>query len=193
LREIIGINSNSLVVGFMGRLVEEKGILDLLEAISRVSGEHVLLFIGSGQLKGEILQKAKKLGLEGRVKIIDHVSSMKVPDYLSCFDVLVLPSLTKMNWKEQFGRVLIEAMACEVPVIGSSSGEIPSVIGDAGLVFQEGNVGDLVNKIELIMTDNNQRKALGKKGRKRVLDNFTHKIVAERTFRVYQYLMQQGY
>ena len=54
-------------------------------------------------------------------------------------DVSVLPSLTRPNWKEQFGRTLAEAMSCETPVIGSDSGEIPHVIGDAGLIFKEGD------------------------------------------------------
>ena len=76
-----------------------------------------------------------------------------MPDVYPDFDMLVLPSLTRPNWKEQFGRVLIEAMACGVPVIGSDSGEIPNVIGDAGLIFPEGNIPALRDSIAGLLVD----------------------------------------
>ena len=69
--------------------------------------------------------------------------STEVPAVLRALDVLVLPSLTTPSWKEQFGRVLQEAMACAIPVVGSDSGEIPHVIGDAGLVTPEGDAAAL--------------------------------------------------
>ena len=65
--------------------------------------------------------------------------STLVPERLRTFSVLVQPSLTRRNWKEQFGRALMEAMACGVPVVGSASAEIPNVVGDAGLVVPEGD------------------------------------------------------
>ena len=186
LRSTISIKKHDFIIGYVGRLVKEKGILVLIDAVSRLRGEVSLLLIGSGLLKREILGKAKKLGIEDRVKIIDHVPSMNVPQYLSCFDCLVLPSLTRPNWKEQFGRVLIEAMACEVPVIGSNSGEIPNVIGDAGLIFKEGDPDDLASKIKVLINDESLRIELAKKGRQRVLENFTQKRVAEETYKVYK-------
>jgi len=82
-------------------------------------------------------------------------------------DVLVLPSKTMPTWKEQFGRVLIEAMACQVSVIGSSSGAIPEVIGKAGLVFKEGNAADLRAKIEQLKSSPKVRKELAQKGYRR--------------------------
>lgn len=186
-RQMLGIGADGFVIGFMGRLVEEKGIFTLLDAASRIK-DCTLLLIGSGPLKQEILKKAGGLGISGRVKAIDQVSSMKVPGYLNCFDCLVLPSLTRPNWKEQFGRVLIEAMSCEVPVIGSDSGEIPNVIGDAGLIFREGDAADLARKLRLMAGDKGLRKALGKKGRARVMAEFTQRKVAEDTCRVYKTL-----
>jgi glycosyltransferase involved in cell wall biosynthesis len=115
----------------------------------------ILLLVGNGPLRQEILRNGRRFGIEDRIKIIDHVPSLEVQNYLNCFDCLVLPSLTRPNWKEQFGRVLPEAMACEVPVIGSDSGEIPSVIGDAGLVFHEGDTADLAKKLEVVLADQN--------------------------------------
>ena len=82
-----------------------------------------------------------------------QVPSTEIPRLLNELDVLVLPSLTRRNWKEQFGRILIEAMACEVPVVGSSSGEIPHLIADAGLVFPEGDVEALRDALCKLMQD----------------------------------------
>ena len=82
--------------------------------------------------------------------------------YLARMSVLVLPSLTTARWKEQFGRVLIEAMALGVPVIGSDSGEIPWVIGDAGLVFPEGNSAVLRERLRALFHDERLLQELGK-------------------------------
>ena len=90
------------------------------------------------------------------------------------------------NWREQFGRILVEAMACGIPVIGSTCGEIPRVIGDAGLVFQEGNVAQLAERLGELNGDPQLRVALGRLGRERVLRNFTHDRIAERTLQVYR-------
>src|SRR5437588_315997 len=91
--------------------------------------------------------------------------------------------------KEQFGRVLPEAMACETPVIGSSSGEIPHVIGDAGLVFQEGNVQELVACIRQLLDDPELYVQLAAKGRQRVLENYTQEQIARQTYKVYQQML----
>jgi glycosyltransferase involved in cell wall biosynthesis len=93
----------------------------------------------------------------------------------------VLPSLTRRNWKEQFGRVLVEAMACGVPVIGSDSGAIPEVIGEAGLIVPEGDIQALADALRAIMWDVGVQRKLGKMGRERVLERFTQKEIAART------------
>ena len=188
-----GLTTDKFIVGFMGRLVEEKGVLDLIRAAARVKGREnlLLIFIGSGPLRGKIIDLAQSEGLGQNIKLVDHVPSMEVPLYMNCFDCLVLPSRTMRNWKEQFGRVLIEAMACEIPVIGSSSGEIPGVIADAGMVFQERDINDLAKQIELLLCDKGLRASLGKKGRERVLAWYTQKKIAVDTFRIYADLMSK--
>jgi glycosyltransferase involved in cell wall biosynthesis len=115
-----------------------------------------------------------------------------MPDILNELDVLVLPSLTRSNWKEQFGRVLVEAMACEVPVVGSSSGEIPNVIGDAGLVFPEGDAQQLQQMFFTLMSDKNLRLELGQRGRARVLDCYTQERIAAHTHAIYLELLGQS-
>jgi glycosyltransferase involved in cell wall biosynthesis len=104
-------------------------------------------------------------------------------------DVLVVPSRTRHNWKEQFGRVIIEAMACCVPVIGSDSGAIPGVIGDGGLIFPEDDSAALSDCLQTLMHDEGLRCQLAEKGRARVLENYTHAQVAAHTVAVYRAML----
>ena len=101
-------------------------------------------------------------------------------------DALVLTSRTLPNWKEQFGRVLVEAMACGVPVVGSRSGEIAHVIGDAGLIVPEEDVDALRSALLQLMQDDALRTELGRRGRRRVLERFTQAQIAAETVEVYR-------
>ena len=180
---------DSFTIGYMGRFVVEKGIMDLLYAVSRINNNFNLLLVGSGKLKYKIEAEGRRLGLLEKIRIVDSIPSSKVPYYLNCMDCLVLPSRTTRKWKEQFGRVLTEAMSCEVPVIGSDSGEIPNVIGDCGLVFKEGDVNDLSSKIKRLINNPGLRGELAKKGRQRVLEDFTQEKAARDTYKIYQKMM----
>ena len=183
------LNLDGFVIGFVGRLVHEKGLSTLIDAISKIKQEYTLLIVGGGEIKRDIVELAEKLDLKDKIRFVDSIPHAEVSKYLSCMDVLVLPSITTEKWKEQFGHVLIEAMSCEVPVIGSNSGEIPNVIGDAGLVFKEKDATELAEKIKILMSDENLRKSLAKKGRKRVLKNYTWERIAEETYKIYQQLL----
>ncbi|NEP07058.1 MAG: glycosyltransferase family 4 protein, partial [Okeania sp. SIO4D6] len=152
LKDSLGIKTDDFVVGFVGRFVEEKGLLTLTEALGGLQEKPwKWLLLGRGELQSTLLEKAAKLGIKERLILVESVPHDHVQKYINLMNTLVLPSettykfktLTSVGWKEQFGHVLIEAMACQVPVIGSDSGEIPYVIGDAGLVFPEGNVEEL--------------------------------------------------
>jgi len=180
---------DNYTIGYLGRLVKEKGIMDLLEAVSQLKCKVNLLFVGNGELRNKITVEGRLLGISEQIRIVDTIPSSRVPEYLNCMDCLVLPSRTTKKWKEQFGRVLIEAMACEVPVIGSDSGEIPNVISDCGLIFKEGDVNDLASKLELLINDYDLRVELAERGRQRVLNNFTQEKVAKETYKIYQTMM----
>jgi glycosyltransferase involved in cell wall biosynthesis len=188
LRSQLGVDS--FTIGFIGRFVKEKGVIDLLKAVSRINNNFNLLMVGSGKLRYEIEAEGRRLGILEQIRIVDSIPSSRIPYYLNCMDCLVLPSRTTRKWKEQFGRVLIETMSCEVPVIGSDSGEIPNVIGGCGLIFKEGDVGDLYSKIMQLINDIDLRMDLAKKGRQRVLDNFTQEIVAKQTYKIYQKMLR---
>jgi glycosyltransferase involved in cell wall biosynthesis len=190
LKERLGLRD--FTVGFVGKIARQKGILHLIEAVSHIQEEIQLLIIGNGDLRDEADRLITSLGLKDKTIIIDAVAHRQVPDYLNCMDLLVLPSITLPHLKEQFGRVIVEAMACEVPVMGSDSGEIPSTIGDAGHISREGDVRDLKEKIEGLMRNRDLRALLAKRGRKRVLENFSWKIIAKKQHQVYTELMGWG-
>jgi glycosyltransferase involved in cell wall biosynthesis len=176
-------------IGYVGRLVEEKGVHILLRAVAGLDGEWRLCILGSGPQWTHLERLAEELGIAEQVRFEDPIPSTQMPNYYNQLHTLVLPSLTRPNWKEQFGRVLIEAMACGVPVVGSDSGEIPNVIGDAGLVFPEGDAQALRAKLSQLMADPALRDGLAQRGRERVLAHYTQAQVAAKTYQVYRELM----
>lgn len=195
LRSRLQINPEQFVVGFVGRFVVEKGILTLLDALAGLRDEDwILLLLGRGELEATIRTRAAELGMGDRLRWVESVPHDAVPDYINAMNCLVLPSqttdqvktLTAVGWKEQFGHVLIEAMACAVPVIGSDSGEIPHVIGEAGLIFPEGNAGELGDRLHTLMTAPNTAKTLGQKGYHRALTHYTNRALAEKQLLFYQ-------
>ncbi|MHB1133606.1 MAG: glycosyltransferase [Chloroflexota bacterium] len=173
-------------VGYVGRLVEQKGLADLVRAVAGLGGQARLVLVGAGPLEAELRRLGEAEGLGERLVWREPVPSTRVPEVLAEFDVLALPSLTRPNWKEQFGRVLVEAMACEVPVVGSDSGEIPHVIGEGGLVFPEGDVAALRERLASLAAAPAERRRLGALGRARVLAHYTHASLAAAYARVYR-------
>ena len=198
----VGARRNSLglkdcfVIGYVGRLLRMKGIDTLLEALACLVSQdtrpaYKLLIVGQGEDKPDFQKTAETLGISERVVWIDAVPPEEVAAYINCMDALVLPSRTTAEWVEFFGRVLIEGMACEVPVIGSDSGEIPHVIDDAGLIFPEGNADALAEQIRQIANDTNLQNKLVARGLIRI-ENFTWETIAERTYQVYQELLENA-
>ena len=177
-------------IGFIGRMVPEKGVDLLLAAAAGLPGDWRLVYIGEGPARAGLENKVREQGLDDRVEFHPRVPSVEMPAYLHRLHALALPSLTQPNWKEQFGRVLIEAMASGVPVLGSDSGEIPHVIGDAGLVFPEGDVDALRTALTRLRDDAALREQLSDKGRARVLAQFTQAQIAARTYQVYREMLE---
>jgi glycosyltransferase involved in cell wall biosynthesis len=172
IRARLGIGSERIVLGFIGRLVEEKGLRVLIAALKELPDlPWELLLIGEGPYEIELRQQIESLGQQApRVRFIGYVPHTETPHWLSLLDMLVLPSETRPNWKEQFGRVLVEAMACGTPVIGSDSGEIPNVISGTGggLIFHEGDPSALAQTIRRIICTPGLRAKLGEQGRQSV-------------------------
>jgi glycosyltransferase involved in cell wall biosynthesis len=181
------IENRKFTIGYFGRLVKEKGVAHVIEVLPDLP-EARLLVVGEGPLRQVLQQFAESLEVSHRVEFRPQAPSTQMPALFGELDALVLPSLTQRNWKEQFGRVLIEAMACGVPVVGSSCGEIPKVIGDAGLVFPEGDGEALLQHLQQLHQHPALRDVLAQRGRERVLQHFTMQHVANATVEVYRQL-----
>jgi glycosyltransferase involved in cell wall biosynthesis len=142
IRNALNIAPEDIVIAYVGRMLEMKGIDLLIEAFAWLKSNHPqlktkLLLIGSGEMEQSLLQMGRERGIASEIRHVPSIPHQDVPDYMHALDILVLPSRRKAMWAEQFGRVLVEAMAAGKTVIGSSSGAIPEVIGDGGFVFQE--------------------------------------------------------
>ncbi len=191
-RNVNSPSQPALVIGYVGRLVEEKGIEVLLQATSRLRGPWMLQILGNGPNRERLEKMSQWLGIQARVTFDHKMPSTHLPNYLSGLDVLVLPSLTRANWREQFGRVLIEAMACDVITLGARSGAIPEVIGDAGLTFAEGNIEELQAHLQRLIDDVVLREDLRRKGRQRVINKYTQAAVAQNTIKVYRKILGES-
>lgn len=176
-------------IGYVGRLVPQKGIDILLQAATRLQGDWRLRLVGGGPARHDMESRVESLGISDRVTFLGQLPSCALPAEYHRMDALVLPSLTGANWKEQFGRVLVEAMASAAPVIGSDSGAIPSVIGDAGLIVPEGDVDRLAQAMQRLMNQPQLRETLARRGRKRFLAHFTHEQIAKATVEVYRTML----
>jgi len=173
-------------IGYAGGFIAAKGLDTLLNACASLSGDWRLKLAGSGDQAQSLRALAVSLNIDQRITWSGKLTSTAMPDFYRSIDTLVLPSRTQETWMEQFGRVLIEAMACGVPVIGSNSGEIPHVIGDGGLVFPEGDAEVLAIRLRQVMDDSEFAADLSQLGRQRVLERYTQAQIAEETYEVYQ-------
>ncbi|HEX9037240.1 MAG TPA: glycosyltransferase family 4 protein [Ktedonobacterales bacterium] len=184
--------SDTVVIGYLGRLTLYKGAGLLIEALASLPPRYRLRFIGSGPDEATLRQMVDERNLGARVDFHPAVPTTGVPAALAEVDMLAVPSMTQPNWMEQFGRVLIEAMACGTPVIGSNSGEIPRVIGDAGIITQEGDVGALRAALLRLGENPQARAAFAQAGRQRALSEFTNLAAAQNIYRVYQSVLAAG-
>ena len=199
LKSQLGIQPDDFVVGFVGRFVEEKGLLTLGKALAGLQGRPwKWLLLGRGPLQSVLMEKAAEWGIKDQVILVESVPHDEVPSYINLMNTLVLPSetntqfktLTAAGWKEQFGHVLIEAMASKVPVIGSDSGEIPYVIEDAGLVFPEGDVAALQNCLRQLMEQPELAQKLAQLGYERAMSQYTNQALARQLLDFYKQLLE---
>jgi glycosyltransferase involved in cell wall biosynthesis len=181
--------ARGFTIAYVGRLVPEKGVDVLLEALAELPGVWRLRIVGHGPEEEQLKAQTRLLGLSHRVSFEGWLPSVRMPAFYRELDALVLPSRSRPNWVEQFGRVLIEAMACAVPVIGSDCGEIPHVIGNAGLIFPEGDPAALRATLTRLTRDVDLWSDLARRGRERVLKHFTQERIAARTVAVYRRMM----
>lgn len=185
LKKEFGIPQNPTVFGYFGRLTREKGTLDLVRALEILIREPELppwffLCVGSGPAEKETREALTRLPSD-RYRVLKALPHEQVGSLLGTVDVLVLPSRTTPRWKEQFGRVLVEAMACGAATLGSDSGEIPHLISRSGggLVFREGNAEELAACLARLLRDPELLELHRTRGRIYVEHALTHATVAD--------------
>ena len=183
---------NGFVAGYVGRLVEDKGLMDIVEALEKCDRNISFVFVGSGPYQSTLESRVVECGLSERVRFISPRSMTALPEVMNGIDVLLLVSRTTATWKEQFGRVIIEAHSCGTPVIGSDSGAIPEVIDKGGIVVGERQPSAIANELNRLMADPNLARRLGQEGRRQVKERYTWKRVAERMGRIYSQMTEQS-
>lgn len=176
IRARLGWSADAVVVGYLGRFVAEKGVRLLIDALERSGADWRALFVGGGPLESSLRQFAGRH--PGRVHVQTGVPHDEVPAWMNAMSLLCAPSLTTAKWREQFGRMLIEAMACGVAVIASDSGEMPFVVGDGGLIVREGDAPAWTAAIDRLATDPAARGHMGQRGLTRVRARYTWPQVA---------------
>lgn len=187
VRARLGWDDRVPVAGYLGRFIAEKGLGILMRALEAVAEPWRALFVGGGAMEAELRSFADRH--PGRVCIVTGVAHDDVPAHLNAMDVLCAPSQTTARWREQFGRMLIEAMACGVPVVASDSGEIPHVVGDAAEVVAEDSGGEWTAAIASLLGDRERRRELAARGLARAHERYAWPIVARAHLSFFEELM----
>jgi len=186
LREKLGIAPESFALIFIGHLLRTKGIFELVEAfriLCRKYRDVHLIFVGGGQDGQALAAKVVEVGIGGQVYFVGVRPHDQISDWLSAADVLVLPS-----WHEGLPNVVVEAMACERPVVATRVGGIPEAVADgkSGILVERGDVKALANAIAFLAEDPTRRAVMGAAGRQIIKERFTWEKNAEKTIQVYR-------
>lgn len=177
-------------IGFVGRMLPGKGLKVLADALAQLTSEDWrLLVVGDGPEREGFEQQLSSYGIRDRATFTGAIDFALVPEYFQKLDVMVIPTETTQRIREQFGRVIVEAMASGVPVIGSTCGAIPEVIGDSGLVFPEGDATALASALRQTITDPGLCERMKAMGLIRV-QQYSWERVAEATYDLYQLVMR---
>lgn len=180
LRITLGLPAEAFIIGYCGRMTEEKGLRELITACDALGDVHLAL-LGAGPMKSWLEEQASS---RPWLHLLPPRPHWEIPDFLRCLDLFVLASkpLRSMQncWEEQFGHVLIEAMACCVPTLGSDSGAIPEVIGMSQAVFPQGDARALESLLAHFRQDAAARAELANKQLERTRQLYTHEAVAAR-------------
>ena len=179
-----------LAIGCVGRLVPHKGLDNLLQALAlQRSAKWRLTIVGDGPERERLEQLATELRLAARVRWTGGLPAEQVASLWPDLDVLVQPSLALRDWREANGQILMEAMANEVAVLGTDSGVIPELIGDAGIVVRAGDAAALAEGLARL-SDQATRRALAQAARARALRLYSDDAIAERTLQFWQQVVK---
>lgn len=151
-------SSEPIVIGYVGRFVPEKGVADLIHSLKFLGKKYFLVCIGAGPEKESYIALARDCKVTEQLIILPPMPALELATHIAAMNILALPSHTETFWKEQYGRVLVEAMAAKVPVIGSRSGAIPYVIDDEDCTFDEGDIDGICSAIHIAQSKTDDQK-----------------------------------
>ncbi len=175
-----------LSIGFVGRLIPEKGLDLLFRACVKLVGRWNITVVGTGPAQEELEGLAERLGIAGRVTWLGALPRTAVEEVWPRFDCLVMPSRTTPRWIEITPRAALDAMAHGVAVVSSSAGALPETIGEAGIIVPEEDVPALAVVLQRLHDTPGECARLGAAGRRRVMDEYTDAAVADKTLRFWR-------
>lgn len=173
IRRLWGIPPQEKIILFVGRLVEAKGIFELLEAFSRLqtqpSKTHLML-LGDDRDRLRLENRVKQNGLNDVVHFVGVRPHSEMPSWMNAADLLALPS-----HGEGLPNAIVEAMACGIPVVVTNVGGIPEVVEDnkSGFLIEKGDIDSLTAVIEDLLKDEEKRKEMGAYGRSVIEQSFS--------------------
>ena len=170
-----------LTIGFLGRLIPEKGLDLLFRSCVKLVGRWTITVVGTGPAQEELEGLAERLGIAGRVTWLGALPRQGVDEVWARLDCLVLPSRTAPRWVEAVPRAAMEAMANGVPVVASAAGALPEVLGRAGVIVPEEDVAAIAEALQRLHDQPAERQRLAAEGRKRVMSDFTDAAIAGKT------------
>ena len=177
LRRVLGLPLDKVVVGYVGRLEPEKGVLDVLAAATDIRHEQLFLAVwGAGTLQDRIVELLRG-GSQAPGRFLGSLDLVAVAETVRGCDIVVVSEQGRMN--EQFGRVAVEAMSCSCAVLATRSGALAEVVGDGGMIIAPDNPTDLAQGLRKLVSDADQRLLRGMKGRDRVVHQFAPTAVAQ--------------
>jgi glycosyltransferase involved in cell wall biosynthesis len=184
------LKNKDAIILFVGRLVWEKGIIDLILAVHNVLKQYdvTLLIAGKGPLKKSILRLAAKLNIKTNLVLLGSVDYFDMPTIYNLADIFCLPSIPIEIWQEQFGYVLIEAMSCGIPVVASNTGAIPEIVmhNKTGILVPPADRFALSEALETLIEDAHKRKTFSANARAHAVKNFDALKIAQKLAGVYK-------
>jgi alpha-maltose-1-phosphate synthase len=190
IRSSWGVPTDATVVLYVGRLIHEKGVVELVRSFAACSAsDHHLVVVGNGNQGPRIARAARALGVERRVHIRPGAPYDVMPSVFAAADIVVAPSLPTPYWEEQFGMVLIEAMASGRALITTASGAIPEVVGDAAMLVPPYDVHALSTSLDELLRNVERRAEFADAGRARVEARYSTHVVSDQLRQVYRYLI----
>ena len=192
----LGLPDDAFYILYVGKMIYSKGVHNLIGAVARLIADPDLvnvpvrlLLVGDGPGRRRLAGLASRLGISSSVRILGSIDYASMPLVYGAADIFVLPSLPVRSWQEQFGVVLVEAMASGRPIISTLSGSIPDVVGDAGVLVQPGDHWSLYQGMKMLVLDESARQRLGRAARRRAEAMFDARIVSDQMRQLYDDLL----